>query len=784
MTETTLTPLPAAVRPAEAARPRPALDLFVVSGLILFLELASIRWFAAHVLFLTFFTNVVLLACFVGMSVGCLTARSPRRHLLRTPMLLAVAVAVGAILNPLRSRLEHFVDVGHQANPDVVFFGAEANAYKSPTFLVPVEVVVGGMFVLIAATMVGPGQEMGRAFNRVPGRVAAYAANLAGSLVGILIFAAASWFHLPPVVWFTAAALGIYYLLGRPDPDAPPGELPPRRGPAAVYLAVAVALTIPTSGLVPLDSGRWEIAWSPYYRVDHAKQPGVIVTNLIGHQTMVSRDRPGEVAYHLPHLLNRAAGRPPFRRVLVIGAGSGNDVGRALLWAGPDARIDAVDIEPVIQRIGREEHPDRPYQDPRVTAHLDDGRNFLRRAPDGEYDLVVYALVDSLVLHSGYGNIRLESFLFTQQAFADVRRVLKPEGTFAVYNYFRQGWIVARLREALRRTFGADPVALTDPPAPEVRLDSAGELFTLFLAGSEPTVEPIRAGFAAPGNKFWVPKNQPIRPETPCRFAPEPPTAGDGTEWADLTAARVEDSGGSLPPATDEWPFLYTHQPTVPGYVLRGMALMVVLSLGLWWVYRDRAGQPRPLSDGRGSGGAGDTGLLIRAFLLGAGFMLIETKAVVQMALLFGSTWAVNTVVFAAILLMALAGNLFAAWAKPRNLAPYYVGLLLALAANLAVPLDAFLGLDRPAQIALSCGLVFAPVAFAGVVFPVSFARAPCPDRFFGANVAGALAGGLAENMSMLVGFRYLLVVAVAVYAASALFGRLAVPTRAAGRAV
>ncbi len=821
MTETTLTPLPAAARPAEAARPRPALDLFVVSGLILFLELAFIRWLPAHVLFLTFFTNVVLLACFVGMSVGCLTARSPRRHLLRTPMLLAVAVAVGAVLNPLRSRLEHFVDVGHQANPDVVFFGAEANAYRSPTFLVPVEVIVGGMFVLIAATMVGPGQELGRAFNRVPGRVAAYAANLAGSLAGILLFAAASWRHLPPVVWFAAAAAGVYYLLARPDPDAPPGDPPPRRGPAAVYLAVAVALTVPTSGLVPLDSGRWEIAWSPYYRVDHVKQPGVIVTNLIGHQTMVSRDKPGEVAYHLPHLVNRAAGRPPFRRVLVIGAGSGNDVSRALLWAGPDARIDAVDIEPVIQRIGREEHPDRPYDDPRVTLHLDDGRNFLRRAPDGEYDLVVYALVDSLVLHSGYGNIRLESFLFTRQAFADVRRVLKPGGTFAVYNYFRQGWIVARLREALREAFAADPVALTDPPAPEVRLDSAGDLFTLFLAGSEQSVEPIRASFAAPGNKFWVPKNRPIRPDTPCRFAPEPPADG-GTEWAGLTAARVEDSGGSLPPATDEWPFLYTHQPTVPGYVLRGMALMVVLSLGLWWVYRDRAGssepgsseprpsgsgsgssEPRPSGSGSSSAGdtgllgsseprpsgsgsssAGDTGLLVRAFLLGAGFMLIETKAVVQMALLFGSTWAVNTVVFAAILAMAMAGNLFAAWARPARLWPYYAGLFAALAANLVVPLDAFLGLARPAQIALSCGLVFAPVAFAGVVFPASFARAPRPDRFFGANVAGALAGGLAETMSMLVGFRYLLVVAVAVYAASALFGRLAVPTRAAGRAV
>jgi hypothetical protein len=44
--------------------------LFAVSLLVLFLEQAAIRWFPAHVLFLTFFTNTVLLACFLGMSIG------------------------------------------------------------------------------------------------------------------------------------------------------------------------------------------------------------------------------------------------------------------------------------------------------------------------------------------------------------------------------------------------------------------------------------------------------------------------------------------------------------------------------------------------------------------------------------------------------------------------------------------------------------------------------------------------------------------------------------------
>src|SRR5436189_4208166 len=75
-----------------ASRSRAGTELFLISLLILFLELACIRWFPAHVLFLTFFTNTVLLACFLGMSVGCLAASRPRNYLKATPALLALAV--------------------------------------------------------------------------------------------------------------------------------------------------------------------------------------------------------------------------------------------------------------------------------------------------------------------------------------------------------------------------------------------------------------------------------------------------------------------------------------------------------------------------------------------------------------------------------------------------------------------------------------------------------------------------------------------------------------------
>src|SRR5438132_1591802 len=152
-------------------------------------------------------------------------------------------------------------------------------------------------------------------------------------------------------------------------------------------------------------------------------------------------------AYSLVHLLNRDSGGTPFEDVMIIGAGSGNDVSAALRYGAK--RIDAVEIDPTINWIGRMYHPDKPYDDPRVHTiadnpaewgiHLDDGRSFTRKTPH-QYDLAIYALVDSLVLHSGDSSIRLENFLFTEQAFVDIKSRLKPGGVFAIYNYYRQGW--------------------------------------------------------------------------------------------------------------------------------------------------------------------------------------------------------------------------------------------------------------------------------------------------------------------------------------------------------
>src|SRR5262245_15494079 len=177
-------------RPAMARQSRVSPEqaqLFLISILILFLELACIRWFAAHVVFLTFFTNVVLLAAFLGMSIGCLLAERRRNHLAWTPLVLAAVLVIGLGLEAgMELGARRFLDVGSQARPQMVFFGAEEHTDSLATVRVPMEAVAGFFFVMIALVFVGPGQELGLALNRLPNRVLAYTVNIAGSVVGIV----------------------------------------------------------------------------------------------------------------------------------------------------------------------------------------------------------------------------------------------------------------------------------------------------------------------------------------------------------------------------------------------------------------------------------------------------------------------------------------------------------------------------------------------------------------------------------------------------------------------
>lgn len=756
---------------------RDGFELFLISIVILFLELAAIRWFPAHVLYLTFFTNVVLLASFLGMSVGCLAASRERNYLNWTPLLLVVALAAAHAVEITSGSLLKFVDVGNQVSPQQIYFGTEYHSGDLSRYVIPVEVLCGFFFIIIALAFVGPGQELGRALNRWPNRVQAYTLNIAGSIAGIVLFAGCSWLELSPFWWFLLASLGLAYFYF----ISPRSRFSRRRLSFAPLTALLLALLVWLAVFVPVHNNLQaerdtQQFWSPYYRIDFKKADLSLSVNLIYHQQMVSRNE-NFPAYALPHMLNRDAGRPVFEDVLIIGAGSGNDVSRALEWGAK--HVDAVEIDPAINRLGRQYHPDHPYQDPRVEVHLDDGRNFLRSTVR-KYDLIIYALVDSLVLHSGYSNIRLESFLFTRQAYVDVRRHLKPTGNFVIYNYFRQGWLAARLEKGLEEVFGAgNPLVMTLPYRKEIDPDRAtfGD-FTLFFAGA---TDELRNAFARQPD-YFVRSDQRPGPESPNGFqqsglvAPSPtPQTADKTQtmaspWQHFGLATVLAPAQVVRSATDDWPFLYLRKPMIPTLSMRGMAIMGGLGLVLIFLFVPRqrkSSGPMPKVTSRISENSWP--LSLQLFFLGAGFMLVETKAVVTMALLFGSTWVVNSIVFFAVLVMILLANRWTLSFKPDRLWPYYAGLLLTLALNAAVPLDFFLGMNHTLQVIGSCVMVFAPILFAGVIFAASFKRTTEPDRAFGLNIAGAMVGGLAEYSSMLLGFQYVVLVAILFYAVSAI---------------
>jgi SAM-dependent methyltransferase len=706
----------------------------------LFLELACIRWLGSTVIFLTFFTNIVLMASFLGVSVGCLAATRRASWMNATiPLMLVTAASAIGFWWVYNHFGDVVIDVGSQQSPQLIYFGTDYRVRDPAKWVVPIEFLAAFFFILVALLFIGPGQEMGRRFAAIDNRLLAYTADIAGSLTGIAAFGLMSVLWLPAWFWFLiAVALGIAFV--------------PRRRVLHAVLGLGVLVLVGAADWPrdPLGVAS-DVIWSPYYQVRFRPSTLAIDVNHLAHQGMVRIDRAGP-AYSLPHFLNRAAGGRPFDDVMIIGAGSGNDVAAAL--ASGVRHVDAVEIDPVINRLGRAHHPNHPFNDPRVSIHLDDGRGFLRKTTK-QYDLISYALVDSLALHSSYSSVRLESFLFTEQAFRDVKAKLKPGGVFAMYNFFRQGWVVGRLATLAEKVFGEKPIVFSMPYQARISPGTDQRYYNTFLLvgnGGSPVVDAIRTKFATE-RFFWMIAGTATTPAT-MAFGPEPPAnARDpAINKIGLGPAAVDLVDGDQTPS-DDWPFLYLRDPSIPALNLRGMGIVAGLSLVILVSFA-------PIRSARLNG---------QMFFLGAGFMLLETKGLVHMALLFGATWMVNSIVFSAILTMILFANLFVLATRPRRLAPFYALLLATLALNAMIPMESFLGLPGTSKFVVSCTVVFLPVFFAGVIFAMVFERSKRPDVDFGSNIAGIVLGGLSENLSLVFGFNNLLWLAIAYYALSAL---------------
>jgi SAM-dependent methyltransferase len=628
---------------------------------MLFLELALIRWIGSNVLYLSYFSNFVLLASFLGIGLGFLRANAARDLFGFAPIALAALVAFVRVFP---------VEID-RSGTELIFFGALGTRSGLPSF-----VTLPLLFLGVAVVMALVGEGVARTFRRFS-PLEAYRLDILGSLAGIITFSTLAFLEAPPFVWGAVVAATLFLLIDR------------RR---ALWQAPALAAILALLGLesvVPTDS------WSPYYKIRLNPHPSGAVTLLVNgipHQTIdLAQRRLDQVPiYGLPYQHRRAIPAS----VLIVGAGTGDDVAIALRLGAQ--HVDAVEIDPRIHAIGVQRNPDHAFQDPRVTSYVNDGRAFLEQTTR-RYDLILFALPDSLTLVAGQSSLRLESYLFTAEAMQAARAHLTSDGAFGEYNYYREQWLVDRLAGTLQQVYGHPPC-----------LDSTGQVGRLALLMASPN---------------------PAALQCPTLWRPAGPTPAA---------------------ATDDYPFLYLQQRTIPSFYLLTLALILGAALLL---IRIGAGALRPM------------GRYLDLFLMGAAFLLLETKNVVQFALLFGTTWFVNSLVFVGIL---LAVYLAIEVARRIELGPpwrLYAALLAALAVAWLVPPDLLLGLTVVPRFIVAIVVAFAPVFLANLLFASRFRDVAASNLAFATNLLGAMLGGVLEYASLVTGYRALLILIALLYA-------------------
>ena len=671
--------------------------VFLASFLVLFLEVALIRWMPAHVRLLSYFSNFILLASFLGIGVGCLLAPSRMRLFAWFPLLQAVVIAIVYFFK---------LEVAIPSSDDIFFSSgtAEKQVLVETTLLLPI------LFVIVAALFATVAQRMAREMSAMP-PLGAYTLNILGSLAGVVAFAVMSWQELSPVWWFGVAFAASAPLLIIEDGPSAAGRL---RG------AVQAVLLVASLGMVNVLAGN--AIWSPYYKIGvqhRANDETVVEVNNIFHQSIAPVEHK-EYFYQWPYM---AFGNT-FKNVLILGAGSGTDVAAALRHGVE--HVDAVEIDPVIIRLGKRWHPDRPYFDPRVTVINDDARHFLRTSTK-KYDLVVFALIDSLTLQSSFSGVRLESYMFTEESFHDVRGHLTDNGVLVIYNYFRERWLVDRLANTAAAAFGEDPY---------IHVHEARAYLGVLMAG--PRLHTLTAPVVVPEQVLAYGQSHAASPSK--RLTRDP----------------------SIEPATDDWPFLYMRDRHLPGHYAAVIAMILAFSAvavfaTLWTL------PPGP-------GGRGTWSW--QFFLLGAGFMLLETKAIIQFALLWGSTWVVASLAIASVLGMALVANFVVARREITRPGAVGAALVALLVLNYAIPIGRITFDSRALESIFYAVLEFSPILCAGLLFGSAIKRSTSVARDYGTNLLGAMVGGVAEYASLVTGFRVLLLVIAVCYVGAVLARR------------
>ena len=667
--------------------------LFVASFVALYFEMVVIRYLSTEIRDFAYLQNLPLIASFLGLGAGMIIAR-PMRMVKRLFPYLAAALFVLIAYAPVLG-LTH-----------IPFPGADYFIWKQANDTIPASVAVFeylgcvlGITALVVAFFLSLGKIVGE-YLATMRPLTGYGINLAGSLAGIIAFTWISFSGLPPVSWI---ALGLLAIL-------------------PFYYRDRMAIVLFCITILAMSMPQRNSFWSPYYHIElqELTPPAgwshssayFLSANHDYHQKMVDLS-PGFVSrfpnaepnrsalptYELPYQLLRNP-----EDVLIVGAGTGNDVAAAIRHGVK--HIDAVEVDPVILQIGKKYHPERPYASPTVTTHVNDARAFFKEANQHSYDLVEFAYLDSHTMFTSFSSLRLDNYVYTLESFKEARSLLNRNGILVLAFAGGRSFVTDRLFVTMTQAFGKTPSVY------EMGYDNSGEVLV--------ETQGDRSVAALP--------------------------------FPEISAQL--DRGKTETVATDDWPFLYLKDRGIPLSIL---VVLIPFLVGAYILLRDTQSLPSLLNS-RSQ----------HLFLLGAGFLLLETKGVTQLSLLFGSTWIVNAVVIASFLVMALIANtLILLVPISRRLS--YPALFVFLAVGLFFPYGRLNALPSVEKVIVAGLLVGIPVFFSGLVFSRSFQEALKPSEALGVNLLGAVVGGALENTVTIGGTALLGYLALVIYGFSLL---------------
>jgi spermidine synthase len=688
--------------------------LFLLSVWMLFSELFIIRWVSSELRIFAHVSNLVLLACFIGIGLGCYFSDKKTSVLFSFALLVVISCAV-------QSRLFSSITLMLAGSKDALVWTQTMHLNNFIPIAKGILLTIA-MFTMIVLYFFPIGQIMGKMFNSHDRIIIAYSINVLGSILGVWLFSLLSFLYTPPLIWLIISMVLGFIFIERKK---------------SVGILIFICLFLSSSVLISKyydarNVKKIRTFWSPYQKVDLINYYANDIK--LGYMLCASDSFFTPLLDMSAHFFDSNSAifgkkameylkfgmydisyqlKDNIKDVLIIGSGAGTDLAAAL--RNNIKHIDAVDIDPGINKLGELYHPENPYKDSRGHNYIDDARSFFKKTKK-KYDVIVFSRLDAHALNSSYNNLRTDHYVYTLESINEAKDILKDDGIIVISSIFSQNWLRLRVYNLLKETFKETPIVFNTNYYGQDNVLPIANSNIVFVISKDMKALSRRLSSRVQLNNY-------------------------------IESHKVSLKEEHVRLTTDDWPYLYLRNNRVPRtylcIMLTLLALIFISGKGLF------SGQKR---------------IDFQFFFLGAAFMLLEFQNITKTALLFGSTWLVNTYTITSVLFLILLANLYVYYFNPKRINLIYFLLCLSVLILYFIPLSTLNIGSYFFKTTFIIILLNLPIFFAGIIFICSLRDSSLKNIALASNILGSSVGGLCESLSFIWGIKSLLLLVFLFY--------------------